>query len=64
VWTLESREVELRNSRKEMRETLLWDLVGQPAYRLIHQLHLNEVALALVVFDGWMNGNYCERIHA
>src|SRR5262249_40707102 len=33
------------------RETLLWDLAGQPGYRVIHQLHLNEVAVALVVFD-------------
>ena len=32
-------------------ETLLWDLAGQPGYRLIHQLHLNEVAIALIVFD-------------
>jgi type VI secretion system ImpA family protein len=51
VWALESREVALRDSRKEMRETLLWDLAGQPGYRLVHQLHLNEVAVALVVFD-------------
>ncbi len=30
---------------------LLWDLAGQPGYRLIHQLHLGEVAVALVIFD-------------
>jgi hypothetical protein len=30
---------------------LLWDLAGQPGYRIIHQLHLNEVAVALIVFD-------------
>ena len=30
---------------------LLWDLAGQPGYRLIHQLQLHEVAVALVVFD-------------
>ena len=35
----------------ETRETLLWDLAGQPAYRLVHQLHLSEVAVALVLFD-------------
>jgi small GTP-binding protein len=35
----------------ETRETYLWDLAGQPAYRLVHQLHLNEVAVALVLFD-------------
>jgi GTPase SAR1 family protein len=51
VWTLENREDELGYGRKEVREILLWDLAGQPGYRLIHQLHLNEVAVALVVFD-------------
>jgi small GTP-binding protein len=49
VWTLSS--VNLKAGRKETRETLLWDLAGQPGYRLIHQLHLNEVVVALVVFD-------------
>jgi len=51
VWTFDSREIELDGKRKETRETLLWDLAGQPGYRLIHQLHLNEIAIALVVFD-------------
>ena len=51
VWNFDSQEVELDSRRKEKRETLLWDLAGQPGYRLIHQLHLSEVALALVVFD-------------
>jgi hypothetical protein len=51
VWTFESREVELGGGRRETRETFLWDLAGQPGYRLIHQLHLNEVAVALVVLD-------------
>jgi GTPase SAR1 family protein/sugar lactone lactonase YvrE len=51
VWTFDSREVELEGGREETRETLLWDLAGQAGYRLIHQLHLNEVAVALVVFD-------------
>jgi WD40 repeat protein len=36
---------------EETREILLWDLAGQPAYRLVHQLSLNEVSVALVVFD-------------
>jgi GTPase SAR1 family protein len=35
----------------ETREILLWDLAGQPGYRIVHQLHLGEVALALIVFD-------------
>ena len=51
VWKFDSKEVKLESSRKETRETILWDLAGQPGYRLIHQLHLNEVAAALVVFD-------------
>jgi WD40 repeat protein/GTPase SAR1 family protein len=33
------------------REIWLWDLAGQPEYRLIHQLFLDETALALVVFN-------------
>jgi len=51
VWKFESRVVELKDGRGETRETFLWDLAGQPGYRLVHQLHLNEVAVALVVFD-------------
>lgn len=47
----DTHEVELPGGRSETHETLLWDLAGQPGYRLIHQLHLNEVAVALVVFD-------------
>jgi class 3 adenylate cyclase len=51
VWTFDSRAVELDGARRQTREVLLWDLAGQPTYRVIHQLHLNEVAVALVVFD-------------
>src|SRR5215510_4755445 len=51
VWTFASQEIELSGGRTETRETLLWDLAGQPGYRLIHQLHLHEVAVVLVVFD-------------
>jgi len=32
-------------------EAVLWDLAGQPDYRLIHTLFLENVDLALVVFD-------------
>jgi len=52
VWPFDNREVQLDGGREEMRETLLWDLAGQPGYRLVHQLHLNEVAVALIIFDG------------
>jgi len=51
VWLFESTRVQLDKGRTETRETILWDLAGQPGYRLIHQLHLNEIAVALVVFD-------------
>jgi GTPase SAR1 family protein len=51
VWTFSSQEVALDKNLKQTREALLWDLAGQPGYRVIHQLHLNEVAVALVVFD-------------
>jgi hypothetical protein len=51
VSTFDSREVVLDANRKQTRETLLWDMAGQPGYRVINQLHLNEVAVALVVFD-------------
>ena len=33
------------------REAILWDLAGQPDYRLIHALYLDDVDLALVLFD-------------
>lgn len=51
VWTFGVENVDVGGGRRETRETLLWDLAGQPGYRLIHQLHLQEVAVALVLFD-------------
>lgn len=33
------------------REIWLWDFAGQPDYRLIHQLFMDETALGLLVFD-------------
>ena len=51
VWKFQSQKVSLGPNVKQSRETLLWDLAGQPGYRVIHQLHLKEVAVALVVFD-------------
>jgi small GTP-binding protein len=50
VHTFDQKTVAAKGG-KELREALLWDLAGQPGYRLIHQLHLDEVAVALVVFD-------------
>jgi len=51
VWTVGAEEVELPDGGTQTREVLLWDLAGQPSYRIIHQLHMNEVAVALIVFD-------------
>ena len=51
VWTFDAQEVEVPGGSGQAREVLLWDLAGQPGYRLVHQLHLNEVAVALIVFD-------------
>jgi hypothetical protein len=50
VWTV-AAEVVQTGGGTQTREVLLWDLAGQPGYRLVHQLHLNEVAVALIVFD-------------
>ena len=33
------------------REIWLWDFAGQPDYRLIHQLYMDETALGVLVFD-------------
>jgi small GTP-binding protein len=33
------------------REVWLWDLAGQVEYRLVHQLYMEQTALALLVFD-------------
>ena len=33
------------------REVWLWDFAGQPDYRLVHQLYMDETALGLMVFD-------------
>ncbi|GAA1305585.1 TIR domain-containing protein [Saccharothrix xinjiangensis] len=51
VWTFERTHSHTPEGEAHTREILLWDLAGQPGYRMVHQLHLNEVAVALVVFD-------------
>ena len=42
------------------REALLWDLAGQEDYRLIHQLFLDETALALLVINPQNNDPFAE----
>ncbi|WP_033345740.1 TIR domain-containing protein [Catenuloplanes japonicus] len=51
VWRFSEQTVTLPDGGTETREVLLWDLAGQPGYRLVHQLHLAEAAVALIVFD-------------
>jgi GTPase SAR1 family protein len=35
----------------DSRDVMVWDLAGQPGYRIVHQLHLEGAALALILFD-------------
>ncbi|MBM3475303.1 MAG: TIR domain-containing protein [Armatimonadetes bacterium] len=36
---------------RQTQEILLWDLAGQPGYRLVHQLNIDQAAVALVLID-------------
>ena len=42
------------------REVLLWDLAGQEDYRLIHQLFLDETALALLLINPQKDNPFAE----
>lgn len=57
ILTMDTSKSELPNGRVETRELLLWDLAGQPGYRLVHQLNLQEVAVAILVFDARSEGD-------
>ena len=48
VWQL---DLPLEPNDSLQREALLWDLAGQEDYRLIHQLFLDETALALLLVN-------------
>ena len=48
---LESNLVKEPSGVSLYQETVLWDLAGQPAYRLVHQLSMEDAALACVLFD-------------
>ena len=49
IWRLPAAEEQEPSG--DSREVLLWDLAGQPGYRIVHQLHLEGAALALILFD-------------
>jgi len=51
VTTMFREETVAAQGQREVREVLLWDLAGQPAYRMINPLQLDDVAVALHVFD-------------
>ncbi|MDQ3830672.1 MAG: hypothetical protein M3361_15490 [Candidatus Tectomicrobia bacterium] len=48
-WVLD--ELGTRRADGTECEAILWDLAGQPDYRLIHALFLDDADLALVLFD-------------
>lgn len=44
------------------REALLWDLAGQDDYKIVHQLYLEETALALVLFNPQKDDPFAEVV--
>ena len=42
---------ELNDNTRAEREVLLWDLAGQPGYRIVHQLHLSDGTVAAILCD-------------
>ena len=57
VWQL---ELPLKRNDSLQREALLWDLAGQEDYRLIHQLFLDETALALLLVNPQKDDPFAE----
>lgn len=51
VWNFKSEKAKRPDGGEITRETLLWDLAGQPDYQVVHQLFLDETALGVVLFD-------------
>jgi GTPase SAR1 family protein/nucleotide-binding universal stress UspA family protein len=48
IWRLPANEPDTFG---DDREVLVWDLAGQPGYRIVHQLHLSGSTVALILFD-------------
>ena len=40
-----------KSSGRMEKEVWVWDLAGQPDYRLVHQLFMDQTSLGVVVFD-------------
>jgi small GTP-binding protein len=51
VWHYHAETATQPGGGQTARETLLWDLAGQPDYQVVHQLFLDETALGVVLFD-------------
>jgi WD40 repeat protein/DNA-directed RNA polymerase subunit RPC12/RpoP len=51
VLSLSMKNHKSKGELEEIRETLIWDLAGQPEFRLIHQLSLDQTNIALLLFD-------------
>jgi WD40 repeat protein len=52
-WPLEPERLSLaaKAPKGQRRDIILWDMGGQPEYRLIHQLFLDDTTVALVLLD-------------
>ncbi len=57
VWKL---GLPLRADDRFEREALLWDFAGQPDYRIVHQLYLEDTALALLLINPQKNDPFSE----
>jgi GTPase SAR1 family protein len=57
VWRL---DLPLEPDETFEREALLWDLAGQEDYRLIHQLYLEDTALALLLINPQKSDPFAE----
>ncbi len=57
VWRL---DLPLQPHGSLEREALLWDLAGQEDYRLIHQLYLDQTALALLLVNPQKDDPFAE----
>jgi GTPase SAR1 family protein len=49
IWRLPATEEP--DTFSDDRDVLVWDLAGQPGYRIVHQLHLGGAAVAIILFD-------------
>jgi hypothetical protein len=55
AWATQLKIPQETGSDSIEREVWLWDFAGQADYRLVHQLYMNETALAVLVFNQQMD---------